>query len=307
MNKKWMTTLIVGLISVQGMGVMAMENEGLEQTTSIVVDSNEKIEESKSQVLTQVGTITEVYQSEGIYEILVGDAVYGTRFRVQPQTLLIDAESMTPLSGVEALKVGMNVTVVLHKNTPMTMSLPAICSEQVAILVNSENKQVEVGYFNQDLVNETNTLQLNIGKNTCIQNNKGERKRFIAADIANKDAIVIYTTSTRSIPAQTTPEYVMILDLVNSVLEDKTIGAEEISEATQVTYRPIREVAETLGYEVEWNHDTKTAILIKEDEKIEIISGFKGHEDESAHEGVINTKMTKLEDGVLYIAYNQNK
>ena len=55
-------------------------------------------------------------------------------------------------------------------------------------------------------------MKLNIGENTVIMNTKGEQRVFTAEDIKNKNVAVIYDVTTRSIPAQTTPLFVMILE-----------------------------------------------------------------------------------------------
>ena len=51
------------------------------------------------------------------------------------------------------------------------------------------NKVINKVVFNEELINEANTLKLNIEKDTMIQNDKGERRIFDAEDIKNKDAI----------------------------------------------------------------------------------------------------------------------
>ncbi len=55
-------------------------------------------------------------------------------------------------------------------------------------------------------------MKLNIGENTVIMNTKGECRVFTAEDIKNKNAAVIYDVTTRSIPAQTTPLLVLLLE-----------------------------------------------------------------------------------------------
>lgn len=80
----------------------------------------------------------------------------------------------------------MEVTVIYPKNSPMALSQPPMSSSAVLVIINSPKNSIEVGYFDENLVNEANTLKLNIGENTVIKNIKGECRVFTADDIKNK-------------------------------------------------------------------------------------------------------------------------
>ena len=305
MNKKWMSFLLVGIVSLQSVTAMASTTTTQNEASVVMEQEADTVEtvEQASNVCVKSGEVSEVNKVEDAYEILVGSKIEGTRFIVKPNTQVINVETLQFMD-VSEIKVGMKLEVVLNKNTPMTMSLPAICTEQVAILVSSEKKQVEVGYFNEELINEANTLKLNIEKDTMIQNDKGERRIFDAEDIKNKDAIVIYTTTTRSIPAQTTPEFVMILDLQNEATQEGQTTEEVKSEAEAKTavvdaYQSVREVADTLGYEVKWDNETKTATLTKEDQVLQVTVGEKQY---ICNEQVYTIEeAAKLHENTLYI------
>lgn len=223
------------------------------------------VKQENSKVTTRVGEVISIKELKDAYEILVGTEIDGIRLLVQPGTLIMNIDTIEMIQAKD-IKVGMSVTVVLNKNTPMTISIPPICSEQVIILANSSNKQIVVGYFDETLTNEAGTLKLNIWGDTVIQNNKGEKRIFAAEDIKNQDAIVVYSVSTRSIPAQTNPEYVMILSVneLKDIEEDRIIEMEE----TEAGYISARELASTLGYTITWEHDTKTVSLTKANEKL---------------------------------------
>lgn len=304
MNKKWMVAVLVGSMCIQSVSLMAMNTEVVAtevETTNSVEEAVPQVEE-KSQVVTRVGEVTSINETNDTYELLVGGEMDGIRFLVQPETLVMNVDTLEMMS-VKDIKVGMNVTVVLNKNTPMTMSIPPMCSQQVAILVNSSNKQVEVGYFDETLTNEANTLKLNVSKDTMIQNSKGEKRVFTEEDIKKQDAIVIYTISTRSIPAQTNPEYVMILAPTEEKVVDEEVVANEKSITkemeTEEGYMAVRELATTLGYKVTWDNQTKTVTLTKEDKNIQLVVGKAEY---TYNEETVTMKdAVKLEGNTVYI------
>lgn len=305
MNKKWMVAVLVGSMCIQSVSLMAMNNTEIVATEVETVNSIEEAVpqvEEKSQVVTRVGEVTRINETNDTYELLVGGEMDGIRFLVQPGTLVMNVDTLEMMS-VKDIKVGMNVTVVLNKNTPMTMSIPAMCSQQVAILVNSSNKQVEVGYFDETLTNEANTLKLNVSEDTMIQNNRGERRVFTEEDIKKQDAIVVYTTSTRSIPAQTNPEYVIILAPTEEKAVDEEVAINEKSTTkemkTEEGYMTVRELATTLGYKVTWDNQTKTVTLSKEDKNIQLVVGSAKY---IYNEETITMKdVVKLEGSTVYI------
>lgn len=304
MNKKWMVAVLVGSMCIQSVSLMAMNTEVVTtevETVNTIEEAVPQVEE-KSQVVTRVGEVTSINETNDTYQLLVGGEMDGIRFLVQPGTLIMNVDTLEMMS-VKDIKVGMNVTVVLNKNTPMTMSIPPMCSQQVAILVNSSNKQVEVGYFDETLTNEANTLKLNVSEDTMIQNNRGEKRVFTEEDIKKQDAIVIYTISTRSIPAQTNPEYVMILDSTEEKVVDEEVVVNEKSITkemeTEEGYMAVRELATTLGYKVTWDNQTKTVTLTKEDNNIQLVVGKAEY---TYNEETVTMKdAVKLEGNTVYI------
>ena len=58
------------------------------------------------------------------------------------------------------------------------------------------------------LVNEDQTLQLNMDGSVNVRTTNNQ---YFQGSPANHDLVVVYGSSTRSIPAQTTPELVVVL------------------------------------------------------------------------------------------------
>ena len=75
------------------------------------------------------------------------------------------------------------------------------------------------------MLSQDKALQLNIDENTEVILENGQT---FTGNLGNHYLIVIYTNSTRSIPAQTNPVFVMILpnDEVKDI-EEELVGVEE--------------------------------------------------------------------------------
>ena len=214
----------------------------------------------KNKYISDQGQITEINKTGKYYSVLVGSSIDGMTYIVDENEMIIDAGSLEFLQASD-LKVGMEITVVVPEEAPITMSLPPQSSNQVAIIVNSTEAFSEMSYFDEELVNEENTLKLNIDSGTYITNTKGERRIFTAEDIQNHSAVVIYTASTRSIPAQTTPKMVIVLP---NIMSDIT---EEVGRVA------LRDLAEKYGYDVKWDNNAKSATLTKGENTIIITVG----------------------------------
>ena len=67
---------------------------------------------------------------------------------------------------------------------------------------------VSVGHFDLTMVNEDRTLQLNLDGSVDIRTTNNQH---FQGSPSNRNLVVIYESSTRSIPAQTTPREVIVL------------------------------------------------------------------------------------------------
>ena len=268
MRKQFMILLTVATM-LQGTTLMANEQK--------IVITNEEQQmtqenETKNAYITEIGKITEINEEDGSYQILVGTSQEGTIYRLNNGEVIIDAETLTYLTP-EQIKKGMSVTVVVPKNSPVALSLPAISSSQVAVIVNSENTFINQDYFNEELVNESNNLALNLDNSVCILSTTGEKRIFTTDDIKNQNAIVFYTSSTRSIPAQTTPKMVLILPSEKEPVK-KVADEENIQKDVQPkAYMPIRELAMAHHYQIKWIPKTKTVELANETNTISLTVG----------------------------------
>ena len=107
----------------------------------------------------------------------------------------------------ETLSVGMNCTFWYEADAPMPLVYPPRYNAVVAAQVKN-GRMVNVGFYNMALVNEDNTLQLNLDGSVDITTTNNQR--FLGSPAGN-DLVVVYSSSTRSIPAQTTPSRIVVL------------------------------------------------------------------------------------------------
>lgn len=204
------------------------------------------------------------------------------------------------VKSVKDIKKGDKITVYSNAYAPAPLIMPpqyqadVIVVEDAAATINSIDVDTYVKGEDEMLVNISNTLALNIAEDTEIVDREG--KKADAKELDKKDLAVIYSASTKSIPAQTTPIKVVVLgenEMALKALEaaNATPAPEATPEATpEVTdapvdyskvkdisvgekvitniYKendtlmvPLREIAETLGFTVEWDGATKSIML----------------------------------------------
>lgn len=204
---------------------------------------------------------------------------------------------------LEDVKVGDTVTVFSNAYAPAPLILPP--QYQADVIMVNDNEKISSERFadvdtyvlrEETLVNAANTLALNIDENVNIVDTQG--KTVDAKDLFDKDLLVIYSTSTKSIPAQTTPIAIVVLgdnELALAQLhkpvaleESPAPEATDMPEATEAPVDfskvttvkvenetitnvytdangnlmlPLRKITETLGFTVEWDGNLRAVML----------------------------------------------
>ena len=92
-------------------------------------------------------------------------------------------------------------------NMPMIMIFPPQYS--VSVIVNGDFYNIAVDRFDENMVSYDGFLELNIGEDTEIILQNGEP--MSAEDLAHRKLVVVYDVATRSIPAITTPQKIIVL------------------------------------------------------------------------------------------------
>jgi len=119
-------------------------------------------------------------------------------FMITPSTFVVDWET---------LSVGMQCTFWYRADAPMPLIYPPQYNA-VVVAQEKNGRMIDVGYYNTSMINENQTLQLNIDGGVDIRTTNNQ---YFQGSPANHNLVVIYDTSTRSIPAQTTPQKVIVL------------------------------------------------------------------------------------------------
>lgn len=130
-------------------------------------------------------------------------------FFLGEEVLLLD-EGTKAIISFDDLVEGDLVTAYYGSHTPMLLSMPPQMSPAIFV-VNVPDKIgfIKVSYFDSDLISKEGSLKLNIGSDTELVDQTGNE--VVETDLYNQDLVVFYTASTRSIPAQTVPEKIILL------------------------------------------------------------------------------------------------
>lgn len=139
-------------------------------------------------------------ESEGCYKLISVENRSGNtvNFLVSPTTYFVDHEMVA---------VGDQITGYYDGNAPAPLIFPP--QYQALVIVKySPYQNVKVAYFNSQLESNDGQLRLNISPYTQIVLTNGQP---FTKNLANRNLIVIYGPSTKSIPAQTTPYRIIVL------------------------------------------------------------------------------------------------
>lgn len=174
-------------------------------------------------------------------------------FSINKSTIILDKKG-----NVVDLKQGDTVTLFMPANQPMIMIYPPFYSPVVVIVGEAtEPNFIKVAQFDENIVSEDNQLKLNISDDTVIVNEKGDR--ISKSEVTKQNAIVFYSSTTKSIPAQTTPYKIIVFPKMeekpevsetNKAKLDALIG-QDFYEVEDKKMVPLRKVAEGLDYKIE--------------------------------------------------------
>lgn len=204
-------------------------------------------------------------------------------FTVDENTLVYDSNGNKKTS--EDIKTEDIITVYTDSSLPAPLILPPQYTASVIIIEREDGFNVNVDTFlkkNETLITVSNTLDLNIAEETVIVDT--DENELTAEDIENKNLIVFYGASTKSIPAQTTPEKIVVIGETEENTGELNDG--EIYETTVIDFSnigklmangietdgfyenengvlmvPLRKITEALEYDVEWNGENKSVMI----------------------------------------------
>lgn len=144
-----------------------------------------------------IRNIQDVDESGCIKQVVI-DVDHGVvNFIINSETYVLD-QTM--------LSVGDQMIGFYDLNAPTPAIYPPRY-EAVIVMKVSSQENVYVGYFNQQLISADHQLQLNISRTTRITTTNGQ---YFSKNVANRSLIVVYGAATKSIPAQTTPNRIIV-------------------------------------------------------------------------------------------------
>lgn len=113
----------------------------------------------------------------------------------------------TYVIGEVRLRPGMQVTAFYDADLPIPLIFPP---QYQAVIIGRRNPQetIYAGTFNNNLVADDNSLQLNIASTTEVSTANGQR---FTCRLGGQMLVVYYSETTRSIPPQTTPRKVIVI------------------------------------------------------------------------------------------------
>ena len=157
------------------------------------------------------GTILSIGESDDgeTIKMLVKNEEHKYTFNIKESTLIL-VEKDNPEH------IGMGDYVFAFFQGRPTPEL-ALMTDAVAFV--NRGQSAYIGNFNEELLDENNTLKLNISEDTILIDREGTD--VILEDLYNKKLMVIYESTTRSLPPQTTPSKVVVLNEANKLTDEE--------------------------------------------------------------------------------------
>ncbi|WP_313340164.1 copper amine oxidase N-terminal domain-containing protein [Sedimentibacter sp.] len=250
--------LSVAVLSMSTFTAFAdMINENLEVNTDNKVNEEYKL---KSRFMPYTGEIKEIsdyHSGDGAKMVAIEDE------NGLPANIIITKDTYT--INIDKLAVGESLTAFYDSQKPMILIYPPQISAEVAI-VGEIDLNIKVDLFNDDLISADNFLKLNVSEETEIVSE--DENRF-EGELYNRKLVVLYGVSTKSIPAQTNPTKIIVLDEDEpAIIEDVAVmevvvnrkileGVKPVQNDDGVIMLPVRAVSEELGYEVGWIQESQ--------------------------------------------------
>lgn len=217
------------------------------------------------------GRIADIQELDGKFSILIESDNEETQdkaiFYISEETLLVSNETMDTVHR-DYLKEGMKVMAYYPSDIILPMIYPPrIPAELIAIMESEEHTSVEIYNFDENLVSKDRILEIYPNEETVIIDREGNVLEV--DDIKNSRAVVFYKIAALSLPAKTSPEKVIVMEQSLKDMNKVRIDGNEILLNKPMYMNedrimvPLRQIAESLGYEVKWNGEDKSVELTK--------------------------------------------
>lgn len=266
--KKGLALSLAAVITISPMAIKAEEMEAIPISAPI-----EEIEDEVrvTEYIEFRGKIEEA-QAEGelFYIVARNDLEEGLdamKANITKDVILLNNKSMDFIER-EDLKVGAEVIIYYHKDTIMLKSYPPILTPNVVVI--DENNEDDgwmstmVSKFDKDFLNVEKDLYARPSEDTIIIDKNGDE--VSKDELVDKDWVIFFDIVLTSYPGQTSPKKIIVMPEREGqveVMEEFLLESKYIKEIDGVKMIPLRLVGESLGYEVSWNQENRTAELVK--------------------------------------------
>ncbi|WP_144510727.1 stalk domain-containing protein [Bacillus sp. FJAT-22090] len=275
---------------------------------SKVVAIGDQSQEDSTNFMQNSGVIKEVSSKDGKVTLTVEteeEEPLTTIFIIDNNTMLFNSGTTKEVKK-DSFKKGQRIDAYYEKNKPMLAIYPARITPELVIVHNTEQMgSVKVSKFDDEFLSLDKELKLNIGKETILLNEKGEKIEL--ADLHGKELVVFYSITTMSIPAQTPPTKIIALNNLSPEMEEVQRIIEKdhfMKNGTKMI--PLRKVAEELGFEVlsySKNYGTflkrgNSSLIITRDEKM---YSYNRSLRQFAEKPVLHNNVTYVSEDILEV------
>lgn len=277
LNKKRLGAVAVaaGMAFMPAMGISYAQSQVIPDKGMISIEeekdrtSEYRLSSAVVDEIQTVGDITTIFATENnnpvVYKI---------------SDTIIYRQSTMEIEDASKIKEGDRLQAYFDKNAPMILIYPPQYPVKLIVIMDGEGS-AKTARFGSDMISieddMNSSLKLNISEDTIIESIDG--KDYAKDMLADKNLLVFYKGTTKSIPPQTNPQKIVVLpDLSENDGADNDQLDKDIQDIiSQRSYYkgsmqmiPVAEIARTLGYEVKWISESKTVELLKDENIIEL-------------------------------------
>ena len=272
-------SLVLGMTSNIAMASSVLTSDSAEQVNAKAgVIQDDSLKEEKISYMSFEGYVKEIKSNNGYTSVIMtdgkSDEVIG-QFNLKGDMLVVNQDTAT-IQALDKIEKGQKIRGFYRKDMPMILIYPPVINPEFIMISSEDTKNfVKHSYFDESLTSIDNNLKLNISDSSVLIDKHG--KSVDIEKLKNKDLVVVYDVSTKSIPAQTNPKQVIMLEKDADEMPVKDEALEKIIDsgymANGVNMIPLKQVADHFGYETAWDNATKTVTLRKENSSFTVTIG----------------------------------
>lgn len=270
--------MLVAVLSASTCTAFATDLEKVKLSDTAIqnIEANLIDEELKEGQEAYFGKFTGVVKSITASESVKGSKYVLVENEQGQQANIIVSQDTFILDNI-AITEGSTITGYYQANVPMIMIYPPQYSAEV-VVAQSKQTNVKVDLFDKNLLGSDKDLKLNISDETQVVSKDGTEYE---GELFNRKLVVLYDFTTKSLPAQTTPNKIIVLSdeilpeqdgisvdeglEMSLIINDQNITAPKTYMNGQKEMMvPIRAVAQALGYEVKWDGTLQSVTVGKD-------------------------------------------